>query len=130
MAVALEREVEMTPEAPTPERAGARAGLGALLALAAVALATVGLATAEQIGGREIAHAVLAVVWGIAGALVIRSRPAEPLGFSIASFGAAAGLFAASSGAGNDLGRAVALGLMPAIGTHIVMGIADGRLGT
>ena len=106
--------------------------VGLLLAPAAVVLAVWGAA----VSGDELLAAVLVLVWVACGVFLALQRREERLGLLVlwASALAGAGTLAAAlvqDDAGNDLAallRALAAGLLPAAGMHLLLGLPDGSV--
>ncbi len=133
MASTAERVVAPSAErrgGPTAARAVAwAAALGALGAAAAA------LATADDVGTDVGVGAALAVLWAMTAVLLGRRRPSEPMA-ALAAIGAFATAVAVLGGvfvtegtvALGTLLRWLGLGLLPATGLAISIGLPDGRI--
>jgi signal transduction histidine kinase len=115
----------------------------ALVAPAVIGLAIVALVLARHrngLGGRVLLSMIV-VSWAVAGALLARRRPAEPMGAvvlasavlaAIAGAAAIAGPSSSSLGEPRPFGASVvmvlALALLPAAGMHLLLGAPDGVL--
>ena len=121
------------------EPAGARRPLGLLAALAAIALAawSLILVSGSPAAGDYVRVSVIAL-WAVCGLSLVWRRPREPMGMLILAFAGAGAVWAlgaglradASAGSGaKDLGsvlRALGIGILPAVGMHILFGLPDG----
>jgi len=129
---------DLKPAEPT----GARRPLGLLGALAAIGLAgwSLALVTGSPTAGDYVRVSVIAL-WAVCGLSLVWRRPREPMGMLILAFAGVGALWALGAGlradasagsAVKDLGsvlRALGLGLLPAIGMHILFGLPDGVIG-
>jgi signal transduction histidine kinase len=126
---------DLKPAEPT----GARRPLGVLGALAAAGLAgwSVTLISGSPTAGDYVRISVVAL-WALCGASLVWRRPREPMGLLLVGFAMAGAVWAlgvamlADSSAGSgmrDLAfvlRAAGIGLLPAVGMHILFGLPDG----
>jgi signal transduction histidine kinase len=108
------------------------------IAVAAGGIVAATIDTSARVGPGQVLSCSLVVLWSICAALVVVRRPDERLGLVMLLF-AVAGL-AAVGGAvalGRDLGgdadlaaavRALGVAVLPAIATHMTLGLPDGRL--
>jgi len=125
MATTIERAPVSPGKAATRRRVGPSVYTSA--AVSVVALAA--WAVVDRAGAGATAAGVLrpalALVWALAGLILLIRRPAEPLG-AIAS---AAGAVAAVGSLVDPLAR-VAIPLLPALGMHLLLSLPSGFLGT
>jgi signal transduction histidine kinase len=132
--------MEVAPAPPVPARVEVRSAtpfpIGAGVGVAAVALAVgagvVGLGLSHPAGA--VGRAALAATWAAAGVVLSLRRPAERLGrlVAVASLVAGAGSLAAAAvdnGVGlglAELGRALAVALLPILALHLLVSLPDG----
>jgi signal transduction histidine kinase len=135
-AVHARNAATLSPPAAAP--AGRRART-AVLALGATALAIATAMLAQDAGDASAAvqtvRVGLILAWVIAGVAVSVRRPLEPLGPLVLAgtvLGGAAAASAAAlldnSTAGLEVVRAAAVGLLPALGLHLVLALPTGEL--
>jgi len=145
-----QRSEQMMATALDPEAKVAEPGSaieGGIGGWAAVALVPAGMAVAGVVigaegglGAGEAARGALVVAWALAGAALVSRRTLHRLGrvlLLVSSVGAVAVLSAGiagadRSGAARDaaqLGMAVAVAVLPAVGLHLVLSLPEGRLG-
>jgi signal transduction histidine kinase len=113
-----------------------------LLTIAAAVLVVLALVLADDATAERVVAAVLVGAWCAAALFVARHRPREPLAalMALGAFLGAVALFGTGlfdrSAASDDLRdwaaglRAVAIGLLPAVGLHMTLGLPDGVLRT
>ena len=110
--------------------------LGAVLGIAAAALAAAD-ATAASVGpGRFVLFAVV-VAWCVGALVTSMLRPGEPLAALMTLTGGtiALAMLAAAEAANHPtyevtaVVRAIAIAALPAVGMHLVLGLPDGRIG-
>jgi signal transduction histidine kinase len=113
-----------------------------LLTIGAAVFVVLALTLADDATAERVVAAVLVGSWCAASLFVARQRPREPLAalMALGAFLGAVALLGAAllarSGASDGLHdwaawvRAVAVGFVPAVGLHLVLGLPDGALRT
>jgi signal transduction histidine kinase len=117
------------PAEPAPPRPPA-VGLGPV----AVALAAVGLVLAadDGVAAADVIRASLIAAWAAAGMVLVSTREQFRLGVIVLGLALVAGVCSvtAEPSAVTDVVHRLALGVLPAVGLHLLLALPSGTLGT
>jgi signal transduction histidine kinase len=135
LEIARIRDAVEDERAPVPGRAWITVLAALAVAIGAVVAAT--LETTDRVGAGQVLSASLVVLWSVCAAFVAVRRPDEPLGrvmlvFAVAALAAVGGAVAVGrDGSDADVAaafRALGIALLPAVATHLAIGLPAGRL--
>ena len=130
------RDDDPTPARYRPSGSTLPTRIAALLAIAAAALAA-GDANSASVGPGRFVLLIVVIAWSVGALVTSVFRPAEQLAALMTLTGGTIALaMLASAEAANHpnydvtaIVRAIAIAALPAVGTHLVLGLPDGRVG-